>query len=73
MLEGSRDGGDEEQRAAAASAAQHTTSLVSCYEAVDGSSGAPAPLAPSLLTLSLLPRSQWESLVHLEAIKARNK
>ena len=32
-------------------------------------SGAPQPLDPQLVTLSLLPRSQWQSLVHLEAIK----
>ncbi|KFM26597.1 putative WD repeat-containing protein [Auxenochlorella protothecoides] len=29
-------------------------------------SGAPAPLAPAMLTLSLLPRSQWQSLAHLD-------
>lgn len=32
-------------------------------------SGAPQPLEPHLVTLSLLPRSQWQSLVHLDAIK----
>ncbi len=32
-------------------------------------SGAPQPLEPELVTLSLLPRSQWQSLVHLDAIK----
>jgi hypothetical protein len=36
----------------------------------DGSGG-PAPLHPSLVTLALLPRSQWQGLVHLDAIKAR--
>ena len=36
--------------------------------------GALHPLAPQLATLSLLlPRSQWQSLVHLDAVKARNK
>ncbi|RMZ56081.1 hypothetical protein APUTEX25_004505 [Auxenochlorella protothecoides] len=35
-------------------------------------SGAPAPLAPAMLTLSLLPRSQWQSLAHLDVVKARN-
>ena len=34
-------------------------------------SGAPQPLEPELVTLSLLPRSQWQSLVHLDAIKVR--
>ncbi|WIA17803.1 hypothetical protein OEZ85_009315 [Tetradesmus obliquus] len=37
------------------------------------SSGAPAPLGPNLATLSLLPRSQWENLLHLDTIKARSK
>ncbi len=32
-------------------------------------SGSPQPLEPELVTLSLLPRSQWQSLVHLDAIK----
>ncbi|KAL3149179.1 hypothetical protein ABBQ32_002010 [Trebouxia sp. C0010 RCD-2024] len=36
-------------------------------------SGAPQPLEPELVTLSLLPRSQWQTLVHLDAIKARSK
>ena len=36
----------------------------------DGSGG-PTPLHPSLVTLALLPRSQWQGLVHLDAIKAR--
>ncbi|KAK3255010.1 hypothetical protein CYMTET_35800 [Cymbomonas tetramitiformis] len=31
------------------------------------------PLAPQLLTLSLLPQSQWKSLMSLQTIKARNK
>ncbi|KAF6265106.1 WD40 repeat-like protein [Scenedesmus sp. NREL 46B-D3] len=36
-------------------------------------SGTPAPLGPNLATLSLLPRSQWENLLHLDTIKARSK
>ncbi|GBF88408.1 hypothetical protein Rsub_01120 [Raphidocelis subcapitata] len=44
------------------------------YERTDtASGGAPAPLAPQLVTLSLLPRAQWETLLHLDAIKARSK
>ena len=43
------------------------------YDRKDPLTGAPEPLAPALVTLSLLPRSQWQSLVHLEAIKARNR
>lgn len=35
--------------------------------------GAPQPLAPSLVTLSMLPRPQWQTLVHLDAIRARNR
>ena len=35
--------------------------------------GAPAPLAPSLITTSLLPRAQWRSLAHLDEVRARNK
>lgn len=42
------------------------------YDSTSGA-GAPAPLAPALVTLSLLPRSQWHNLVHLDAIKARSK
>ena len=33
-------------------------------------SGAPRPLVPRLATLSMLPASQWQNLVHLDAIKA---
>ena len=43
------------------------------YDRKDPLTGAPEPLAPDFVTLSLLPRSQWQSLVHLEAIKARNR
>jgi len=35
--------------------------------------GAPKPLAPELVTMSMLPRTQWLSLVHLDTIKTRNK
>lgn len=31
--------------------------------------GSPAALSPDLVTLALLPRSQWQGLVHLDAIK----
>ena len=33
--------------------------------------GSPAALSPDLVTLALLPRSQWQGLVHLDAIKVR--
>ena len=31
--------------------------------------GLQGPTAPELVTLSMLPRSVWQSLVHLDAIK----
>ena len=43
------------------------------YSARDPASGTPAPLLPELVTLSLLPRSQWQNLVHLETIRARSR
>ena len=45
--------------------------LVRGYERRDAG-GAPVPLEPQLVTLSLLPRSQWQSLVHLDAIKVQH-
>ena len=38
------------------------------YEQCDGG-GTPQPLVPQLVTLAMVPRSQWQSLVHLDAIK----
>ena len=35
--------------------------------------GAPIPLAHDMVTMSLLPRTQWLNLVHLDTIQARNK
>ncbi|KAG2482597.1 hypothetical protein HYH03_018481 [Edaphochlamys debaryana] len=73
------DSGDEEEaasrRRAAAAAAEAAAAAAAPapYAARDPVSGAPLPLAPELVTLSLLPRSQWDSLVHIEVIKARNK
>jgi len=32
-----------------------------------------APVAPEMITLSMLPRSQWINLVHIDTIKSRNK
>eukprot|EP00890_Picochlorum_soloecismus_P004987 jgi/Picsp_1/548/NSC_00545-R1_wd-repeat membrane protein len=31
------------------------------------------PVAPEMITLSMLPRSQWINLVHIDTIKSRNK
>lgn len=36
-----------------------------------GPGGGPLPLAPELVTLSMLPRSQWQGLIHLDVIKVR--
>ncbi|KAK9819682.1 hypothetical protein WJX72_001066 [[Myrmecia] bisecta] len=49
-----------------------TSGMHKSYEGRDAS-GAPQPLTPQLVTLSMLPRTQWQNLVHLDAIKARNK
>jgi U3 small nucleolar RNA-associated protein 21 len=43
------------------------------HEALDPQTGAPRPLAPRLATLSLLPRAQVDSLLHLDAIRARGR
>lgn len=32
-------------------------------------SGAPLPILPHLITMSMLPKTQWQNLVHLDAIK----
>lgn len=71
---------DDDRTAAAARGGASATESVPepsagplAYERLDPVTGAPEPLAPELVTLSLLPRSQWQSLVHLEAIKARNR
>lgn len=39
---------------------------VAPYNNRDPVSGAPLPLAPDLVTLSLLPRSHWDSLTRIE-------
>ena len=64
----------EQQAAAAPSASVAATEkpLERLYERCDAS-GAPRPLAPSLVTLSMLPRPQWQTLVHLDAIQARSR
>lgn len=41
--------------------------------AIKDDTGVPEPLQHGLLTLSGDPMSKWDSLVHLDAIKARNK
>jgi len=32
-----------------------------------------APVAPSMITMSMLPRSQWLNMIHIDSIKTRNK
>ncbi|KAF8055387.1 WDR36 [Scenedesmus sp. PABB004] len=75
--EGGAEGGRRKRRraarrAAAAAAAAEAAAAAAAYRRTDAS-GAPAPLAPHLATLSLLPRAQWENLLHLDTIKARSK
>ena len=72
------DDDDEEDRTASAASAPKPSTVSQPagpmpYDRRDTLTGAPEPLAPELVTLSLLPRSQWQSLVHLETIKARNR
>jgi hypothetical protein len=74
--EGSGGGGRRRRggRNAANGAAEAEDAGPAPYEATDAAGGgAPAPLSPELVTLSLLPRAQWETLLHLDAIKARSK
>lgn len=60
--------------AAAVAAAAHEDRAPPVYERRGpAGGGAPLPLSPELVTLSLLPRAQWETLLHLDAIKARSK
>ena len=51
------------------------THLAECQKRESGplsfAAGAPQPLEPHLLTLSMLPQAQWQNLVHLDAIKVR--
>jgi U3 small nucleolar RNA-associated protein 21 len=67
--DGQESDDDEEDDAAAAAAAAPTPA----HEARDPRTGAPRPLAPRLATLSLLPRAQVDSLLHLDAIRARGR
>ncbi|CAM6100981.1 unnamed protein product [Calypogeia fissa] len=39
----------------------------------DGTSSAISQILPSLITLAMLPKSQWQALVNLDIIKVRNK
>ncbi len=66
-----RDHEDEQESAAAGAAGQAAGRP--WWDEPDPFTGTPQPLAPALVTLSLLPRTQWHSLLHLETIKARNK
>ena len=64
-----------EEAGAATSASSDATAepaLERVYERRDAT-GAPRPLAPALVTLSMLPRPQWQTLVHLDAIQARSR
>jgi len=69
-------GNDDDQArdtAAAAAAAEGVVDVKTAVYAEKDDAGAPVPLVPELVTLSLLPHTQWQNLVHLDTIKARNK
>jgi U3 small nucleolar RNA-associated protein 21 len=64
---------DDDADDAAAAAAAAAAARPDAHEARDPRTGAPRPLAPRLATLSLLPRAQVDSLLHLDAIRARGR
>ncbi len=64
--------GEEAGEAAAAAGVNADPAAGAAYSRRD-KTGAPVPLAPEMVTFSLLPRTQWLNLVHLDAIKERNK
>ncbi|KAI8469981.1 MAG: WD40-repeat-containing domain protein [Monoraphidium minutum] len=70
---GGGGGGDSGGAAAAAAAAAADDEPPAYARTGPAGGGAPVPLAPELVTLSLLPRAQWETLLHLDAIKARSR
>ena len=64
----SSEGEEEGAGGGGGAAAGAATEATAAHERRDGA-GAPVPLMPSMLTLSLLPRTQWENLMHLDVIK----
>ena len=72
MEDADEDRNNNETANEAARAVGADPSAGAAYKKKD-SIGAPIPLAPEMVTLSLLPRTQWLNLVHLDTIKARNK
>ena len=66
LSDDSDEGGSEE--ASAAAGAEAPPPGQGRYARLDAA-GAPVPLEPELVTLGMLPRSQWQGLVHLETIK----
>lgn len=63
----------QQQRRKAEGAAAEAEEVPLYQRTSSAGGGAPVPLSPELVTLSLLPRAQWETLLHLDAIKARSK
>jgi hypothetical protein len=61
---GGGEGGSEEEEEDVAAVCGRAA-----YSARDTVSGTPIPLVPRLVTLSLLPRTQWQNLAHLDTIK----
>jgi U3 small nucleolar RNA-associated protein 21 len=67
------DKGDDQARYTAAAAVEGGIDVKTAVYAEKDDAGAPVPLVPELVTLSLLPHTRWQQLVHLDTIKARNK
>eukprot|EP01023_Acetabularia_acetabulum_P010197 TRINITY_DN1465_c0_g2_i1.p2 TRINITY_DN1465_c0_g2~~TRINITY_DN1465_c0_g2_i1.p2 ORF type:complete len:312 (-),score=35.00 TRINITY_DN1465_c0_g2_i1:86-994(-) len=65
------DGDDQEQKQDVEMHEQEVE-ISRVYDQLDNS-GSPLGVAPKLMTLSLLPASQWQNLAHLDLIQARNK
>ena len=57
------------RQAAAAPELDPVAAAAAAAYAARDAAGAPQPLEPELVTLSMLPRTQWQNLVHLDTIK----
>lgn len=69
----SSDDDDDDDKQAVAIEEREVIDVKNAVYAEKDGAGAPVPLVPELVTLSLLPHTQWQSLIHLDTIKARNK
>lgn len=59
----------QRRQAAAAPELDPAAAAAAAAYAARDAAGAPRPLEPELVTLSMLPRTQWQNLVHLDTIK----